>query len=355
MSDTHYQQLSIIGLGLIGGSLAMAARKAGLAQTITAFDSNPLTLEYALNEGIIDAAGVSLEDAIADADVIILASPPSTIADSATALAPILPDTALLMDTASVKMSVRNAVREALGEQAFFMPCHPIAGAAHSGIRAAKADLFAGKRCILTPENIENPAIEPASAFWRTLGMTVEYMPPDLHDQVYAIVSHLPQLLAFGVGQVLGDAIENSQDAVFKQFTRLCGSDRHLWDDIFRSNQPYLDQALAQYMVIFAQLREELVAAKEAENSPQLSDEQVRTELLPRIIASSLVAMVMQQEQAMGFSLGHFAGTGFADFTAPATQHPENQLEIIAHAAPQLVHQMDLFLDALSHWIVIKH
>lgn len=356
-----FKKVAIIGLGLIGGSIARAVRERGVATEIVAADRNPLALQFALQQTFIDAGFESPEQAVLEADLVILATPPSVLGEVTAYIADYLAPGVLVMDTASVKCAAIDAVAGQLEGKADFIPAHPIAGSEETGVAAGKASLFVGRQVILTPSDIDNLTIPKAMQFWQALGAEVEFMPPETHDLVYAYVSHLPQLLAFALKEVLQPHMEElDKTPLLRQFTRLCGSDLRLWEDIFESNQHYLDQALAKFFALFAHMRTELAEGAAENGSDALINSNkdmniIYNSLLPRLVASCLIVAITQEERSAGFRFSRFSGQGFKDFSAPAMQPPDNHLENISNHAVQVVQAMDEVMEALSHWIVIKN
>jgi cyclohexadieny/prephenate dehydrogenase len=348
-----FPRIAIIGLGLIGSSVARGAREFHLAKHIVAADRNPLSLEYALQKHIIDE-GLPMADAVKDADLVVLAVPPSALAHVAETIAPHLKSGALVTDTASVKQMTLSSVNLYLPKTAAFVPSHPIAGSENSGVKAGKSDLFAGKRVILTPQTPEDEGIEAITTFWQTLGATVEYMPADIHDKVYAYVSHLPQLLAFAVKDVVEPFMEHAErDETFRRFTRICASDPVLWDDIFEANLGNLEEAIARFMALLQRMREELLEGAEDTLTDAL-DPEIYTLLLPTLLSSCLIGAIYQEERTIGLNFKRYGGGGFKDFTAPLAGEPDNSLENISKKANNVVRAMDAFAASLSHLIVMK-
>ena len=208
--------LLFVGLGLIGGSLAAALRGTGFAARMTAFNRNRATLDYALGAGLIDAAPASLEQAIAEADLIVVGVPTLTVGRIFAAIREHGRPDVLITDVASVKGSVVAAAREAFGAvPPRLIPGHPIAGAEKSGVEAARADLFVRHRVILTPlEDSDPEALATIDAMWRLTGADVVRMDVAEHDRVLAMTSHLPHLLAFALVDSLAN--QPASDEIFR-------------------------------------------------------------------------------------------------------------------------------------------
>lgn len=243
--------LLFVGLGLIGGSLAAALRGTGFAARMTAFNRNRATLDFALGAGLIDAAPASLEEAIAEADLIVVGVPTLSVGRIFAAIRAHARPDVLITDVASVKGSVVAAAREAFGAvPPRLIPGHPIAGAEKSGVEAARADLFVRHRVILTPLPESDPeALATIDAMWRLTGAEVVRMDVAAHDRVLALTSHLPHLLAFALvdslaGQPASDEIFRCAAGGFRDFTRIASSDVVMWRDIALANRDALLGAL---------------------------------------------------------------------------------------------------------------
>lgn len=246
-----FERVAIIGLGLIGGSLAAALRQHGLAGSIVAGGRSLRSLEQGRLLGLIDEGSTDLAAVARGADLVFLAVPVSSMAATMAALEPGLSDTAIISDGGSVKGSVIAAARQQLpGHLSLFVPGHPIAGKERSGVGAADANLYAGHRVILTPLADTDPAATArVKALWQALGAEVLTMAADEHDRVLAETSHLPHLLAFSLVDTLarqGDSHDIFRYAAggFRDFTRIASSDPLMWHDIFCENRNQVLQAL---------------------------------------------------------------------------------------------------------------
>jgi prephenate dehydrogenase len=260
--SARFERVAIIGVGLIGGSFALALKAAGACGTIVGVGRNPENLARARALGVIDAQASDAAEAAQDADLVLLAAPVAQTPGILAALAPRLAGDTLLTDAGSTKRDAVAAARSALGARAAqFVPGHPIAGAESSGVAAARADLFRGKRVILTPLE-ENPAesVARVAAAWRASGARVSHLTPEVHDAVLAAVSHLPHLLAYA----LMDAFAARQDrallfdnagAGFRDFTRIASSHPEMWRDICLANRDLLLAECRRYQDRLEQLR----------------------------------------------------------------------------------------------------
>ncbi|HZR37766.1 MAG TPA: prephenate dehydrogenase/arogenate dehydrogenase family protein [Nevskia sp.] len=238
------RRLAVIGLGLIGGSLARALRGAGAVGSIAGYDSDPEQVRQALSHGVIDSGAAEAAQAVHDADVVLLAVPVLATAAALRACAPALKPEMILTDVGSTKRSVLAAAREVFGEvPARFVPAHPIAGTEKSGVVNSRAELFRGHRVILTPHARQDQAAQEQVAWlWQAAGARVVSMDPERHDQIFAATSHLPHLLAYSFVDMLS-RLEGAEADIFpnagggfRDFTRIASSSPRTWHDILRAN-----------------------------------------------------------------------------------------------------------------------
>lgn len=262
MHSRHiYDKLAIFGVGLIGGSVALAMKQACQTGTIVGVGRNGDRLEEALNLGVIDqSAGV--EEAVRDADLILLATPVGQFPSIFQTIAPLLAPHAVVTDAGSTKGDVITAARSHLGNRFNrFVPGHPIAGAEKSGVTAARPGLFSGKNVILTPlAETEADAVQKTDVLWQACGANVSHMTPELHDEIFAAISHLPHLLAFALvadianrsnaAQILGFAAGG-----FRDFSRIAGSSPEMWRDISLANRDALLKEIDAYQAQLAEIR----------------------------------------------------------------------------------------------------
>lgn len=267
-------KLCIVGVGLIGGSLARALRAAGQAREIVGYGRRPNVLQRAVELGVIDHAEVTLAAAVRGADVVVLAVPVGTMPDIFAQLGRLAFD-GVMTDVGSTKGSVVAAARAALGSRfAHFIPGHPIAGTEQSGVEASQANLFRGRRVILTPTPETNTqALGRVRALWEATGAEVSEMPAEEHDHILAASSHLPHMLAY----LLMDLLVRRDDhrTVFaasagglRDVTRIAASDPVMWRDICLSNREALLAVLTQYRDEFGAL----IAAIERGDAKWLED-----------------------------------------------------------------------------------
>lgn len=266
-------RLVVIGLGLIGGSFAKGLRECGSFEEVIGLDRDAKTRDMAVRLGVVDRCETDLGVACANADVITLAVPVLAMERLLRELAALPLLDALITDVGSAKGFVVQAAEQAFGQwPTRFIPGHPIAGSEKNGVQAARGDLFAGHRVILTPDAASDPAaVALVEGLWRQLGSVPERMSVERHDRLLAATSHLPHLLAFNLVDSLARGSEGLDvfryaAGGFRDFTRIAGSDAPLWRDIFLANREALLPALDDFCAGLAELREVLCRA----DAPQL-------------------------------------------------------------------------------------
>jgi len=288
MAEPHFERVCLIGLGLIGSSLARALKRGGLVGEIVGTARTPETRAKALELGFIDRVEGDAAAAARDADLIILAAPVGANAALAEAIGPALKPGAIVTDVGSVKQAVIDAVAPHLPEGVHLVPAHPVAGTEESGPEAGFAELFEGRWCILTPPaGTDADAVARIKAMWRAVGSNVDEMEPRHHDMVLAITSHLPHLIAY---TIVGTAteLENTlqQEVIkfaaggFRDFTRIAASDPVMWRDIFLANKDAVLEMLGRF-------DEDLTALQRAiryGDGPALEDWFTRTRAVRRSI-----------------------------------------------------------------------
>ena len=255
------RQLTIIGLGLIGGSLALALKQAGAVQRVTAYARRQATLDEALELGVIDAGSTDMAEALAGAEVVVLATPVGVMEGVLRQMAPHLAPDMVLTDVGSTKGSVVEAARRALGNlPGGFVPGHPIAGTEKNGVAAAFAELYQNRRIILTPVKESAPeAVAKVRSMWETCGAEVIEMGVAHHDEVLAATSHLPHMLAYALVDTLARMDESEEifefaAGGFRDFTRIASSNPTMWHDICLANREALLAVLRRFSEDLAQL-----------------------------------------------------------------------------------------------------
>ncbi len=267
MSEPQFKKIVIFGVGLIGGSFALALRKAHAAGEVVGFGRSEATLQQAMQLGIIDRIGADLAE-LGDADIVLLATPVGQMAELMARIAPHLGAHTLVTDGGSTKSDVAAAARANLGGRiAQFVPAHPIAGAEKSGAGAALDDLYQGKKVVLTPlpENSQE-AVARVRKAWELCGAVVSELTPQQHDAVFAAVSHLPHLLSFALVHDLAqrdnrDLLLSFAASGFRDFTRIAASSPEMWRDICLANRDALMDELGIYMQELEKLHEALAEA----------------------------------------------------------------------------------------------
>jgi prephenate dehydrogenase len=254
-----FNKLCIIGVGLIGGSIARAVRQRQLSETIVGFGraNDLVNLQIAKELGVIDSYSLDIAEAVANADCVVIATPVGAIEAVFTLLKPVWDEKTIYTDVGSTKANVIAAAEKVFGAiPENLVPAHPIAGAEQSGVTAAVDGLFVNKRLIITPDKATNPdAVQLILAFWEALGSKVAVMGAGHHDAVLAATSHLPHILAFALVDMLGQRDEKSEifqyaAGGFRDFTRIASSDPTMWRDICLANKheimPLIQQLKAE-------------------------------------------------------------------------------------------------------------
>ena len=239
-----FEQLGLIGCGLMGGSFALALKQAGLVQRVVGYSKSPSTTDRARQLGVIDVEAPSALLAVAGADIVLLAVPVSATEATLKAIRHLVTPQMLIMDVGSTKADVVQAAESALREKVgSFVPAHPITGREVSGVEHAEADLYSGRQVILTPtERTYTAQLQRAQEVWTLLGSRVTRMSPESHDAAFAAVSHLPHLTAFAlINSILHQDAASDTLALggsgFRDFTRIAASDPAMWRDIFLCNR----------------------------------------------------------------------------------------------------------------------
>ena len=256
-------RLAIIGIGLIGGSLSLALKQAGQVKHVVGYARNEATRERALSLGIIDTAAASIEAAVAEADVILLAVPMGAMASVLAEMAPHLTDNMIITDAGSTKAGVVKAASDILGNSiSQFVPGHPIAGTEKSGPSAAFATLYQDHKVILTPMKQTNvSAVETIKTMWQQTGAEVSEMTVEHHDLILAATSHIPHLLSFNLVGLLAqnedvDEVLRYAAGGFRDFSRIASSDPVMWLDICLSNHDAILTLLQQYQQQLAEIEQ---------------------------------------------------------------------------------------------------
>jgi prephenate dehydrogenase len=263
-----FNKIAVFGVGLIGGSFALALKKAGAVNHVIGYGRSADTLHRALALGIIDGIAASPEDAVRDADLVMIAAPVAQTGAILRSIAPYLQATTIVTDAGSTKSDVVQAARDALGGKiGQFVPGHPIAGGEQNGPEAALDNLYNGKKVVLTalPENTTEQLARVASA-WLSCGAVIHKLTPLQHDGVFAAVSHLPHLLAYALVDQLArrddaDLLFQYAASGFRDFTRIAGSSPEMWRDISLANRDALLDGLDGYIAQLQGMRQALAGS----------------------------------------------------------------------------------------------
>jgi cyclohexadieny/prephenate dehydrogenase len=254
-SEPQFKRIALIGFGLIGGSIARAARAQGLVGDIVTTARSAKTRARVAELGIVDSVVETNAEAVKDADLVILCIPVGACGPVAQEIAPHLKPGAIVSDVGSVKGAVVRDMAPHLPAAAHFVPAHPVAGTEHSGPDSGFAELFINRWCILTPPEGTDPnAVARLRAFWAAMGAKVEVMTPDHHDLVLAITSHLPHLIAYTIvgtadelAKVTSSEVIKFSAGGFRDFTRIAASDPTMWRDVFLANKDAVLEMLGTF------------------------------------------------------------------------------------------------------------
>jgi len=274
-----FEQLGLIGCGLMGGSFALALKRAGLVKRVIGYSKSPTTTARACQMGVIDVEAASALEAVEGSDLVLIAVPVAATEATFKTIQHLVTPEMLVMDVGSTKRDVIDAARRALREQVgSFVPAHPIAGKEVSGVEHADADLYQGRQLILTPIERTLPRqLQLAADVWTALGSRVITMSPESHDAAFAAVSHLPHLISFAfmnaiAGQPQGKDFLSLAGPGFRDFSRIAASDAKVWRDIMMSNR---EELLAQTKIFQRNLQalELMIASGNSEALEGLIDQ----------------------------------------------------------------------------------
>jgi len=263
MSEVLFDKIALIGIGLIGSSLARVIRRENLAGQVTIATRSPATLARAEELGLGDSYTTDMAEAVRDADLIVVSVPVGSSEEVAKAIAPALKKGAIVTDVGSTKASVIAQMQPHMPEGVHFIPGHPLAGTEKSGPDAGFADLFRNRWCIFTPPPGTDPAaLEKLSTFWRRCGSNIDTMDAAHHDMTLAIVSHLPHIIAYNIVGTADDLESVTKSEVikysasgFRDFTRLAASDPTMWRDVCLHNKDAILEMLARFSEDLASLQ----------------------------------------------------------------------------------------------------
>ena len=263
VTDHKIQRVALVGIGLIGSSIAHAIRRHGLAAHIAISTRSATTLARAKELNLGDSYHATAKGAVKNSDIIVISVPLSACEAVATEIASALKPGSIVTDVSSCKTSVIADIGPHIPEGVHFVPGHPIAGTEHSGPDAGFANLFDGRWCILTPpKNTDQNAVKKISDLWKKMGSMVEVMEPKHHDQVLAITSHLPHLIAYSIVDTATNLQDDLKQEVikfsasgFRDFTRIAASDPVMWRDVFMKNRDAVLEVLGQFSEDLAALQ----------------------------------------------------------------------------------------------------
>ena len=255
MSKPLFKRVSLIGLGLIGSSLARAMKKHGLAGHVAGTARSAETRAKAFELGYLDSVHDDPASCVKDADLVVICAPLGTYAEIGAAIRDHLAKGAILTDVGSAKQSVIRDLGPSVPDGVHLIPGHPVAGTEHSGPEAGFAELFQGRWCILTPPpGSDETAVERLAELWRRTGSNIEIMEPAHHDRVLAITSHLPHIIAYTIVSTATDLADATQSEVikfsaggFRDFTRIAASDPVMWRDVFLNNREAVLEMLSRF------------------------------------------------------------------------------------------------------------
>ncbi|MGB1805540.1 MAG: prephenate dehydrogenase [Candidatus Pseudothioglobus sp.] len=264
-------KITIVGVGLIGGSLAKALKEKNLAKTVFGYGRDRSRLEEAKKSNIIDDYSTQIEEAVNHADIIVIATPVGTFRNIFSEVKPLIADDVIISDVGSTKTNIVDIAKEILGDKSqCFVPAHPIAGKEKSGFEASDGNLYNGKKVIITPiEDNSSESIQVIESMWKNVGAEVDFMSPQSHDDLLGMTSHLPHMLAFSLVNYLVD--QNPSASIyagggFKDFSRIASGDAVMWRDICLQNKDKIITHLRGYQSTV----EELIDAIDQEESDKL-------------------------------------------------------------------------------------
>ncbi len=286
-----FQKLALIGIGLIGSSIARAARLRGLAKTIAITTRKPATLEEARELGLGDSYTLEAAEAVRDADLVIICTPIGAYGQVMQDIAGALMPGAILSDVGSVKRHVMKVIEPLVPAGVQFIPGHPLAGTEHSGPKAGFPELFEGRWCVLTPDkSVDRVAVDRLISFWGALGSKVEVMDAEHHDLTLAITSHVPHLIAYNIVGTVDDLEAATQQEVikfsasgFRDFTRIAASDPVMWRDIFLTNRDAVLEMLGRFLEDLSRLQR----AVRVGDGPAMEELFTRTRAIRRSIITA--------------------------------------------------------------------
>lgn len=256
-----FKRITIVGVGLMGGSLGMAIKKHKLAREVIGLSHRQAALDQAVKIKAIDTPCLDVKKATANADLIILATPVDSIIKLFTTINPYLKRGCIITDVGSAKAKITEHAEKILSAPAFFVGSHPLAGSEKKGVANATADLFEGSRCIMTPTDKTNQvAKQKVKLFWTKLGVDVKVLSPEVHDEILAYVSHLPHLVAYGLMDAVPSKYLDYASQGLKDTCRVAASSPQMWSDICFANSKNILNALDQCVENLAHFRKAIIS-----------------------------------------------------------------------------------------------
>ena len=254
-----FRKVTIIGVGLIGGSLGMALKKHRLAREVVGVSQKQASLTAALKMNAIDQAYHEPARAVPNSDLVVLATPVSIITNMLTTIGPHLNRNCIITDVGSTKSTIVNFAQDHLPNSVFFVGSHPLTGSEKTGVQFGSADLFQGALCLMTPgEKTNRPACDRIKRLWSVIGMQVKYMSPEEHDKMLAYVSHVPHVLAYALMQAIPSSSLEYAAQGLRDTTRIAASSPQMWTDICLNNQKNIIQGLDDLAKNLSQLRKSI-------------------------------------------------------------------------------------------------
>ncbi|WP_197440986.1 prephenate dehydrogenase [Thalassoglobus neptunius] len=255
MPEIPFPRIAIVGVGLIGGSIALASRARNLCRSIIGVGRNPDRLNEAVARQVIDSAVLSI-DSLEDVDLVIVCTPVDRIVENVAAILKATPRETLITDAGSVKSGICEQVLELDGGKERFIGSHPLAGSHQSGFEHATADLFVNRKCVVTPVGETSPELtETLTQFWKSLGMLVHTATPRDHDRILAMVSHLPHLVASALAGIVPESALVFGATGFRDTTRVAAGDADLWTAIFNDNSDQICAATSDMIQRLSEFR----------------------------------------------------------------------------------------------------
>ena len=262
-----FNKVTIIGLGLIGSSIARAIKKNNLCKILVAHDKSKIVLKKTLKLKITNYIELNLKKSVENSDLVIICTPLGTYKNIVSVIKNYLKKTCILTDVGSAKIFVTNTVNKLINKNTIWIPAHPVAGTEESGPEAGFADLFKNRWCIITPVNKKNPSsLKKINNFWKKIGSKVQHMTAEHHDKVMAITSHIPHLIAYNIVGTAANLEKDTKSEVikysasgFRDFTRIASSDPTMWRDIALNNRKQILHMLEKFNLDLSNLKRAII------------------------------------------------------------------------------------------------